>query len=451
MDQSGSKHIAVDVTDPNFKKSILNYMVRDKSFALGCIDKIQTDFFSDQYDQYFFQKIKDYIIKYDYVPTSFALQQMLADTPAELRSLYHQVLQIILTTGGQTDKQLVIDGTEKFVKDTIITKYVDEISGDILANNQEEAVVKAGSMIEEVNAVSFSKGTALTGNDFIGMLDSAEEDVERPVPVGVRDIDKDLGGGAAPSELLLFAGDANVGKSICLSHMAIQALQHGRNVLFVYAEGKKKQLPRRLASRYTGIDYNRIRENWKYWNEQDEERSKVSAFFREINEKIFVEKTNESNSNMTDVRAMFQYYYDNYGVTTLILDYVDLYHPGDDYKESAPYLLQDESCRRLSSIANDFDSVAISATQLKRPTESKVNSGQAAAAHDIADSYGKIRKADVILGLARTPDMIEADEILLNIIKNRDNVKGRKTLCQTKYEKMLPFGGIKESHKGEGQ
>ena len=54
-------HIQIDVTDPQFKKSILNYMIRDKSFALGCIDRIHVNFFPDQYDQYFFQKIKDYI------------------------------------------------------------------------------------------------------------------------------------------------------------------------------------------------------------------------------------------------------------------------------------------------------------------------------------------------------------------------------------------------------
>jgi len=71
--------------------------------------------------------------------------------------------------------------------------------------------------------------------------DVAHDDA-RPVPTGVRELDRVLGGGLVPGSVTLLGGEPGIGKSTLLLQAAASAAGRGRDVLYVSAEESAAQV-----------------------------------------------------------------------------------------------------------------------------------------------------------------------------------------------------------------
>jgi DNA repair protein RadA/Sms len=66
-----------------------------------------------------------------------------------------------------------------------------------------------------------------------------------PVPLGIAEADRVLGGGLVPGSVTLLGGEPGVGKSTFLLHLAAAAANQGRRVLYVTAEESAQQVAAR--------------------------------------------------------------------------------------------------------------------------------------------------------------------------------------------------------------
>jgi DNA repair protein RadA/Sms len=66
-----------------------------------------------------------------------------------------------------------------------------------------------------------------------------------PVPVGIAEADRVLGGGLVPGSVTLLGGEPGVGKSTFLLHLAAAVANQGRRVLYVTAEESAQQVAAR--------------------------------------------------------------------------------------------------------------------------------------------------------------------------------------------------------------
>ena len=100
---------------------------------------------------------------------------------------------------------------------------------------------------ERVGATAASGATALplagaTPATPIGEVDAVGS---APVPTGVDELDRVLGGGLVPGSVTLVGGEPGIGKSTLLTHVAAAVASSGQTVLYVSAEESAAQVRQR--------------------------------------------------------------------------------------------------------------------------------------------------------------------------------------------------------------
>jgi len=78
-------------------------------------------------------------------------------------------------------------------------------------------------------------------------IDAVSAEVSAPVPTGVGELDRVLGGGLVPGAVVLLAGEPGVGKSTLLLQVAARAADAGRCALYVTGEESAAQVRMRAA------------------------------------------------------------------------------------------------------------------------------------------------------------------------------------------------------------
>lgn len=103
------------------------------------------------------------------------------------------------------------------------------------------------SIVEEVEPVGRSAGLAHPAPSTVVGLGAVQADRALPVPTGVGELDRVLGGGFVPGSISLLGGEPGIGKSTLLLHVAASWAATGRTVLYVCAEESTAQVGRRAA------------------------------------------------------------------------------------------------------------------------------------------------------------------------------------------------------------
>ena len=82
-----------DYLGSTFQIQLLNQIIVDKEFARSIIDVIETNYFENKYFKLVIQMVKEYYLKYEYIPTFDTLEQI---TKSEFQQ--EMVSKIILDT-----------------------------------------------------------------------------------------------------------------------------------------------------------------------------------------------------------------------------------------------------------------------------------------------------------------------------------------------------------------
>jgi DNA repair protein RadA/Sms len=110
-------------------------------------------------------------------------------------------------------------------------------------NTMAEEVVETrpGSLTE---SVAEARGTLTQFTSTVTALKDAREDVETRTPVGMAELDRLLGGGVVPGQVILLAGPPGIGKSTLMLQAAAKLASRGT---FLYASGEESM--RQVSSR----------------------------------------------------------------------------------------------------------------------------------------------------------------------------------------------------------
>lgn len=230
-----------------------------------------------------------------------------------------------------------------------------------------------------------------------------------------------IGGGFFKKQLALVASSSSVGKSIFLDQVAAHAwLYQNKNVVLFTFEMSDLVKSLRIDSYLTGLEIKDIRAN------QDD----VFRFYETTGpkkNKLIVKEYPTSGASVADFRT-YLYHLELYkgikveDIDAVITDYSDIMKSEKDYRGNK-YLEDKDINEGLRGFAQNYDVAGISATQFGRSaaecTLDELNEAK------LADSFWKMRSADVMVALWNTPELREAGEIWFKLIKNRNGAKDK--------------------------
>ena len=247
------------------------------------------------------------------------------------------------------------------------------------------------------------------------------------VTTGVKELDDclTLHGGWGKEELSLLMSGAKSGKSFGLSFFAANAIQAGKNVLFVTLENSIEIVSMRLDAYMSGVGISE-----QFTSPHAMNAGVESVAVRPNIGKLKIRRALAGTFKATDLRRILEEYKTKGIVFDLVaIDYLDI---------MAPVHRTDNSVENSKSIYVDVRAVAVeekiailSATQVNRTG----HTAAVAKAEHVAEDFNRIRIADIVIAINRTEDERSEGKLRLTFAAARNIADGSTIFCKSDLDK----------------
>jgi archaellum biogenesis ATPase FlaH len=291
----------------------------------------------------------------------------------------------------------------------------------------EQAIMGAPSLVEVGNfakvieemkdAITISVNRDI-GVDYFSDPENRLKDLAAtilPIPTGYVKIDEGLGGGLTRKEMLLVLGAPGYGKSISLSNLAKRLMKRKLNGVYITLELSEKVVAKRFDTMFSGIAPSQVLNNI---TETSIRIGKEKGNYG----KLFIKRMPESSTNANHIRAYLKEFEIVNGFTPdfICLDYLDLMASCQNISAENFFARDKYISEELRSIANDFDLIMLTASQLNRGAQSVESIDDLGQSH-IAGGISKINTADNVLAIYPSAQAKARGEMIFKFIKTRSS------------------------------
>ena len=385
---------------PAFQSKVIASLIRNGSFLAQTVDVLNPNFFESQASKWIVNKIIQYHSEYRKNPSMdfFRVEMNDLETKSNLKVELIDQLKNSHTHFAATDLEYVQNRFLEFSKNQTL-KHAILRSAELLQRGEYDDIK---SLIDEAMKAGTQKDLGLLWEeDFdVRHLESARN----TMPTGWTPIDEHLDGGLGPGELGVVAAPSGIGKSWALTNLGKVALEQGKNVLHYSFE---------LNENYQGIRYDTVFseiEPSKLKNHLDLVKEIVGEVEGNLVIKYFPGRIVTVNTLLAHIDHLSM---KDFTPDLIIVDYADLMRT--TIKSNARYEELRYIYEELRSMSGELQVPIWTASQTQR---SSIND-EIIEADKIAESYNKVKTADVLLSLSRkTEDKIN-NTGRAHLVKNR--------------------------------
>lgn len=262
--------------------------------------------------------------------------------------------------------------------------------------------------------------------------------LKKNMSTGYTDLNMMLGGGFAPSDLIILAARPAMGKTALVLNIAVNmATQHNKPVAMFNLEMSKEQLITRMLCMESGMNSRALRSGTLH---TDEWQSLSNAITKLSDAPIYIDDT--SNVTPGEVRAKSRRLKaEQKDLGLIIIDYLQLMETGNSENR-----VQEVSkiSRSLKQLARELNVPVVALSQLSRAVESRTNKRPMLS--DLRESGSIEQDADLVMFLYRdeyyNPDSNDKNTAELIVAKHRHGPTGTVKLY---FEASLTrFGNLLE-------
>ena len=433
--------------DRKFQIGILALMMQRHDFLLMASDIIKAEYFEDKVLIWFFQKLRDFYIKYGHAPDRAALENEILIAckkktirPSELQEYVDVRMKLTQRVNSQ---DYVIEqvirfcrrqaGRKIYLETAPIMDTADEDDWDDILERLA-AVRNIGMNYLDVGVRYFEDVGQRTHRRFTG-------DDRTISPTGIAgwdtngrrvNLDDYLQGGCKGGQLAMWMGGTGVGKSIALPQMGKRAVVDGLNVVHYTLELSEEDIADRYDASWSHVNFSSLTTPGSIM-EVDGHIRKLASRPRYANRLIIKEYPTGTATVATIRSHLKQLEQMNWYPDVIIVDYLDLLKPLTNYKDE--YADLGAIARDLRGMAMELKVPVWSATQTNR---SGLNQEVVDIEH-IGDSLKKAQIADIVLALSATREDRDNNVLKIFLAKNRNGPAKRQIEIRSDYSRMLLY------------
>lgn len=302
--------------------------------------------------------------------------------------------------------------TVEFIKTTEVTP-----------DNADHIISKVKSLINDRNNLTFNSDLGL---DFFDPESHDQMESEK-VSSGYNFIDQALGGGYDKGgNLIVYAGEQNIGKSIYLANDAAEFVKMGHNTAVITLEMAAHKFVKRIGSNLLSIPMNEYQEKSKNKDHIKRKLETVGGGFTPPGQ-LFVKQFPTSQATVIDLEAYLKQIEEDRKIKLgcVVIDYINILSNYRNPNSENTYLKIKQIAEDLRAMGVRNNWLIITATQI---TRGGYNASDISMT-DIAESAGLSHTADVMLGIIQDDLMRANNEYWLKILKMRDG-EGKGTKCR---------------------
>jgi archaellum biogenesis ATPase FlaH len=367
--------------------------------------------------------------KFNETPSRDQLKLLVKNANGAKDKISDTIMNLIFEVDlDQYDEEWLTSTAESWIKwrnfDTTLIDTIEFIkTTNVTPENTDHIIQKVKTLINERNNITFNSDIGL---DFFD-VDSHDQKQTEKVSTGYNFLDRVLEGGYDKcGNLVVYAGEQNIGKSIFLANDAAQFVKMGTNTAVITAEMAAHKFVKRIGSNLLGVPINESTEKSKNKDYIKRKLETVGNGFTPPGQ-LFVKQMPTSQATVLDIEAHLCQIEEERGIKlgAVVIDYINILANYRNPNSENTYMKIKQIAEDLRAMGIRNNWLIITATQI---TRNGYNSTDITMT-DIAESAGLSHTADVMLGIIQDDIMRASDEYRLKILKIRDG-EGKGTKCK---------------------
>ena len=414
---------------------ILVNLLNNEDYTRRVIPFLKKEYFQDMKQSILFEKIHQFIEKYNGLPTKETLLLEIEKDNSIGDQLYSELNeQVNDLKYEKKDSQWLIDNTENFCQDKAIYNAIMDsikiIDGQKLEGNKNSIP----NILSDALAVSFDNNI---GHDFLNDAAGRYEfynRTEERIPFDI-DLLNDITKGGLPNKTLnvLLAG-TGVGKTLAMCHFAASNLMDGKNVLYITLEMAEERIAERIDSNLLNIPVDElISFPEKLYTDKIENLKKKTPG------KLIIKEYPTASVNAAHFRHLINELKlkKDFKPDIIYVDYLNICSSSRMRGGNAAvntYTYIKAIAEELRGLAVEKDVPIVSATQLTRSGYTSSDPGL----EDTSESFALPATVDFMIALVSSEELEQLGQIQVKQLKNRynDPTKNRKFVIGVDRPKM---------------
>lgn len=238
-----------------------------------------------------------------------------------------------------------------------------------------------------------------------------EKNFRNPIPTGIEELDRLMGGGLGRGEMGIVLAPSGVGKSTILTKFANEAFKHEKNVLQIIFEDTPDQIKRKHYAIWSGIKLSEMD------NRANEVAIKVhdAASIYNKTGKLVIKRLPQDGTTIPKIRQWIDRYKKKHGIKfdIIILDYLDCVDP---HKKSVDQNQAELAIvKAFETMAGEYDIPCWTALQTNRSGFNMEKVGHA----QMGGNIKRAQKTHFLMSIAKTEQQKEAGMANASILKAR--------------------------------
>jgi replicative DNA helicase len=382
--------------------------------------------------------------KFNETPSKEQLELLVKNHPKSKERVSENILNIIFEVDlNKYDEEWITSTAESWIKwRTFNTSFTDTIefikTTQVTPENVEAIVAKVKGIINDRNNLTFNSDLGL---DFFDWEAHDQKETEK-VSTGYNFLDDMLSGGYDKGgNLIVYAGEQNIGKSIYLANDAANFVKMGTNTVVVTAEMAAHKFVKRIGANLLSVNINEYAEKAKNKEHIKRRLETVGDGFSPPGS-LFVKQFPTSQATVLDIEAYVNQIEEErqIKVGAVVIDYINILANYRNQNTENTYMKIKQIAEDLRAMGIRNDWLIVTATQI---TRSGYNASDITMT-DIAESAGLSHTADVMLGIIQDDLMRANQEYWLKVLKIRDG-EGKGTKCKLNID--WNYMRLQETHE----
>ena len=414
---------------------ILKNLLHHEEFARRVIPFLKEEYFHDKSESIVFVEIKNFIIKYNSIPTKEAIEISINKNKSLNEEEYKSIGRIMDSIGTceEQNYQWLLDETEKFCKDKSVYNAIMESIHIIDGKSRDKTDTAIPHILSDALAVSFDTHI---GHDYIEDADERYKfyhQKEKKVPFDLEFLNDITAGGTPSKTLNIVMAGTGVGKSLFMCHHAANCLTQNKNVLYITCEMAEERIAERIDANLMDMTMDDLKELPK--NVYDKKMNRISS---SMTGKLIIKEYPTASANANHFRALLDELQmkKKFKPDIIFIDYLNICTSAR-IKNGAninSYQMVKSIAEELRGLAVEKDVPIWSATQVNRSGFSNSDFGL----EDTSESFGLPATCDFMIALISTEELEENGQLLVKQLKNRynDAYANRKFILNVNRAKM---------------
>ena len=402
------------------EQTILKNLVYNEDFTRKVLPFIQSEYFSDSIERKVFTEIKEFVNRYEQVPTHEALVINFTEkkelTEDEVSKSIELLNEIKTTSNEKVDQSWLTEQTEKFCQDKAIYNAIMDSVAILDDKSTKSSKGEIPKLLSDALGVSFDTHI---GHDF---MDDYKErydfyhKVEKRTKFDLDLMNKITKGGLPDKTLNVLMAGTGVGKSLFMCHMASACLSQGDNVLYITLEMAEEKIAERIDANLLNISLNELRSVSK-----DDYENKFQVLRAKTQGKLIIKEYPTASASTLHFRALLSELAmkKQFRPNIIFVDYINIcassrIRPGGNVNS---YTYIKSIAEELRGLAVEFELPIVSATQTTRSGFTNSDPGL----EDVSESFGLPATADFMCAIISNEQLEQLNQIMVKQQKNRYN------------------------------